>query len=104
MTDYPSAIRHHPVAQLLIWAGQGNRVKTADMDEAEIPAGLRADLLAAIPEVQALWKSGAQQDARNKAAEVAAVLSARYPSTHGRAHDPLPDDPRALADLVQRRQ
>lgn len=103
MTDYPASIRQHPVAQLIDWSCRtGERIKSTDLDEADVPASLRSRVLDAAGPIRAIYGSGAQQDARDAAAGFVDSLLPLYPRDHAPKKDPLPDDPRALAALIHR--
>lgn len=90
----------HPITQLLRWAALGNTVKATDLDEADVPTGRRADVLAAIPALHATYRTGDQKGAQDAADTAAARIIATLPPDHGPSRDPLPDDPRELAARI----
>lgn len=90
----------HPITQLLRWAALGNAVKATDLDEADVPTGRRADVLAVVPDLHARHRTGDQKGAQDAADTAAARIIATLPADHAPRREPLPDDPRALAARI----
>ncbi len=101
------SISQNPLRGFWDAVAAGGKPSTADMNAENIPARFHANVRAQVRVVQGLRADGAFQAAREVAREAATqlleALGEEWEPPSERP-EPLPDDPRALAELVARRE